>query len=137
MKFLLKKRFFYSQLSVGVYILLESSDIGTITDYDYQFILNITNLKNQKIIFWYIGYKPVIRKIDSGDLNLRTIVLESYEALESINGIPPKLNCNVYYRGYIYVNGQQGSYTMVLINVLPIVFELSAIYDFSLVYDGS
>jgi len=166
------KVFFNGQPLEGVSILLKSSNIGTITDFEGQFKLNITNLKNQKLIFSYIGYKPVIRKIDVGDLNLGIIVLESdetldevvisgtlkpvskldspvpvevysqtffkanptasiFEALENINGIRPQLNCNVCNTGDIHINGQEGSYTMILIDGLPIVSGLSTVYGLS------
>ena len=166
------KVFFNGQPLEGVSILLKSSNIGTITDFEGQFKLNIANLKNQKLIFSYIGYKPVIRKIDVGDLNLGIIVLESdetldevvisgtlkpvskldspvpvevysqtffkanptasiFEALENINGIRPQLNCNVCNTGDIHINGQEGSYTMILIDGLPIVSGLSTVYGLS------
>ena len=156
----------------GVSVLLKGSNIGTITNYNGQFELNITNLKNQKLIFSFIGYKPVIRKIVSGDLNLGTILLETdetldevvvsgtlkpvykldstvpvevygqtffkanptasvFEALENINGIRPQLNCNVCNTGDIHINGQEGSYTMILIDGLPIVSGLSTVYGLS------
>ena len=44
-----------------------------------------------------------------------------FEALENVNGIRPQLNCNVCNTGDIHINGQEGSYTMVLIDGLPIV----------------
>ena len=78
------KVFFNGQPLEGVSILLKSSNIGTITDFEGQFKLNIANLKNQKLIFSYIGYKSVIRKIDVGDLNLGIIVLESDETLDEV-----------------------------------------------------
>ena len=156
----------------GVSILLKGSNTGTITDDDGQFELNITNLKNQKLIFSYIGFKSVTRKIDFGDLNLGVIILETdetlnevvisgtlkpvskldspvpveiysqtffkanptasiFEALENINGIRPQLNCNVCNTGDIHINGQEGSYTMVLIDGLPIVSGLSTVYGLS------
>ena len=55
------KVLFNGQPIEGVSILLKGSNTGTITDHDGQFELNITNLKNQKLIFSYIGFKSVTR----------------------------------------------------------------------------
>ena len=156
----------------GVSVLLKGSRLGAITDSEGQFKLDITKLKNKKLIFYYIGYKPVVRKIDSGNLNLGTVILEAdetldevvvsgtlkpvskldspvtvevygqtffkanptasvFEALENINGIRPQLTCNVCNTGDIHINGQEGSYTMVLIDGLPIVSGLSTVYGLS------
>ena len=54
-----------------------------------------------------------------------------FEALENVNGIRPQLNCNVCSTGDIHINGQEGSYTMVLIDGLPIVSGLSTVYGLS------
>lgn len=54
-----------------------------------------------------------------------------FEALEIINGIRPQLNCNVCNTGDIHINGQEGSYTMILIDGLPIVSGLSSVYGLS------
>ena len=54
-----------------------------------------------------------------------------FEALENVNGIRPQLNCNVCNTGDIRINGQEGSYTMVLIDGLPIVSGLSTVYGLS------
>tara|TARA_B100000686_G_scaffold52754_1_gene56605 strand:+ start:4970 stop:7267 length:2298 start_codon:yes stop_codon:yes gene_type:complete len=51
-----------------------------------------------------------------------------FEAMEIINGVRPQLNCNVCNTGDIHINGQEGSYTMVLIDGLPIVSGLSTVY---------
>ncbi len=54
-----------------------------------------------------------------------------FESLENVNGIRPQLNCNVCNTGDIHINGQEGSYTMVLIDGLPIVSGLSTVYGLS------
>ena len=54
-----------------------------------------------------------------------------FEALENVNGIRPQLNCNVCNTGDIHINGQEGSYTMVLIDGLPILSGLSTVYGLS------
>ena len=156
----------------GVSVILKGSKLGTITNSKGQFKLYFTNLKNPRLIFSHIGYKPIEIKIKSDNLNLGTIILESderldevvvsgslkpvsrldssipvevytrtffkanptasiFEALENINGIRPQLNCNVCNTGDIHINGQEGSYTMVLIDGLPIVSGLSTVYGLS------
>ena len=54
-----------------------------------------------------------------------------FESLGNINGIRPQLNCNICNTGDIHINGQEGSYTMVLIDGLPIVSGLSTVYGLS------
>ena len=54
-----------------------------------------------------------------------------FEALENVNGIRPQLNCSICSTGEIRINGQEGSYTMVMIDGLPIVSGLSTVYGFS------
>ena len=54
-----------------------------------------------------------------------------FEALENVNGIRPQLNCSICSTGEIRINGHEGSYTMVMIDGLPIVSGLSTVYGFS------
>ena len=54
-----------------------------------------------------------------------------FEALERINGIRPQINCNVCNTGDIQINGQNGSYTMFLVDGLPIISGLSTVYGLS------
>ena len=156
----------------GVSILLKGSNYGTITDSNGKFKIRITNIKNQKLIFSYIGYRPETRIISSKisnlgiielipDKSLEEVVISGtlkplskldspvpvevysqtffkanptasvFEALENINGIRPQLNCNVCNTGDIHINGQEGSYTMILIDGLPIVSGLSTVYGLS------
>ena len=51
-----------------------------------------------------------------------------FESIGIINGVRPQLNCNICNTGDIHINGQEGSYTMVLIDGLPIVSGLSTVY---------
>ena len=51
--------------------------------------------------------------------------------MEIVNGVRPQLNCNVCSTGDIHINGQEGSYTMILIDGLPIVSGLSTVYGLS------
>ena len=54
-----------------------------------------------------------------------------FEALDNINGVRPQLNCSVCNTGNILINGQEGAYTMILIDGLPIVSGLSTVYGLS------
>ncbi len=54
-----------------------------------------------------------------------------FEALEIVNGVQPQINCNVCGTGDIHINGMEGSYTMVLIDGMPIVSALSTVYGLS------
>ncbi len=51
-----------------------------------------------------------------------------FEALTMVNGLQPQLNCNVCNTGDIHINGMEGSYTMILIDGMPIVSSLSTVY---------
>lgn len=54
-----------------------------------------------------------------------------FDALENINGVRSQLNCSICSTGSVNINGQEGSYTMVLIDGFPIVSGLSTVYGFS------
>ncbi|GLB52575.1 TonB-dependent receptor [Neptunitalea chrysea] len=54
-----------------------------------------------------------------------------FEALQSVNGVRPQLNCNICNTGDIHINGLEGPYTMVLIDGMPIVSGLSTVYGLS------
>lgn len=54
-----------------------------------------------------------------------------FDALQTINGVRPQLNCNVCNTGDIHINGMEGPYTMVLIDGMPIISSLSTVYGLS------
>ena len=54
-----------------------------------------------------------------------------FESLQNINGVRPQLNCSVCNTGDIHINGQDGAYTMILIDGLPMVSGLSSVYGLS------
>lgn len=54
-----------------------------------------------------------------------------FEALQSVNGVRPQLNCNICNTGDIHINGLEGPYTMVTIDGMPIVSALSTVYGLS------
>ncbi len=51
-----------------------------------------------------------------------------FDALQNINGVRPQLNCAICNTGDIHINGLEGSYTMILIDGMPIVSSLSSVY---------
>lgn len=53
------------------------------------------------------------------------------EGLQNINGIRPQINCNICNTGDIHINGLEGPYTMILIDGIPSVSNLSSVYGLS------
>ncbi len=54
-----------------------------------------------------------------------------FDALQTINGVQPQVNCSVCNTGDIHINGLEGPYTMILIDGMPIVSGLSTVYGLS------
>lgn len=54
-----------------------------------------------------------------------------FDALQYVNGVRPQINCNVCNTGDIRINGLEGSYTMVLMNGMPLMTGLSGVYGFA------
>lgn len=54
-----------------------------------------------------------------------------FEALQTVNGVRPQINCSVCNTGDIHINGLEGPYTLVLIDGMPIVSGLSTVYGLS------
>lgn len=54
-----------------------------------------------------------------------------FDALDIVNGVKPQINCNVCNTGDIHINGMEGSYTMILIDGMPIVSGLATVYGLS------
>ncbi len=59
--------------------------------------------------------------------NLPTLM----DAASLVNGVIPNNNCNVCNTGDIRINGMEGPYTLVLIDGMPLVSGLSAVYGLS------
>ena len=153
----------------GASVIISGTKIGTTTNQSGEFILNISKIKNPKIIISYIGHKSFVQKVSNTEKNIGLVELKVddqlnevvisgtlkpvsklnspvpvevytkeffkgnptpsvFESMGIINGIRPQLNCNVCSTGDIHINGQEGSYTMVLIDGLPIVSGLSTVY---------
>ncbi len=53
------------------------------------------------------------------------------DALQLVNGVQPQINCNVCSAGDIRIHGLEGPYTMVMIDGMPIMSSLSAVYGLS------
>jgi outer membrane receptor for ferrienterochelin and colicins len=51
-----------------------------------------------------------------------------FDALQTVNGVRPQLNCSICNTGDIHINGLEGAYTMVMIDGMPIVSGLSTVY---------
>lgn len=156
----------------GASVIISGTKIGTITNQSGYFIINVSKVKNPKIIISYIGHKSFSQKISYSRKNIGSIELKLddqlnevvisgtlkpvsklnspvpvevytkdffkgnpapsvFESMGIINGVRPQLNCNVCSTGDIHINGQEGSYTMVLIDGLPIVSGLSSVYGLS------
>ena len=54
-----------------------------------------------------------------------------FDALQTVNGVRPQLNCNICNTGDIHINGLEGPYTMVLIDGMPVVSSLGTVYGLS------
>ncbi|MHB1278517.1 MAG: TonB-dependent receptor [Bacteroidia bacterium] len=54
-----------------------------------------------------------------------------FEALQSVNGVRPQVNCSICNTGDIHLNGLEGPYTMVTIDGMPIVSGLGTVYGLS------
>ena len=54
-----------------------------------------------------------------------------FEAMSSVNGVRPQLQCSICNTGDIHINGMEGPYTMILIDNMPIVSGLSTVYGLS------
>lgn len=50
------------------------------------------------------------------------------EATNQISGLRPQLNCSVCNTGDIHINGMEGSYSMIVIDGMPIMGGLSTVY---------
>lgn len=74
---------------------------------------------------------PVPVTIISSKLFQRNPTSNVLDALYMVNGINPQVNCNMCNTSDIGINGMPGPYSMVLIDGMPIVSSLSAVYGFS------
>lgn len=59
-----------------------------------------------------------------------------FEALQTINGVRPQLNCSICNTGDVHINGLEGPYTLMLIDGMPIVSALGSVYGLSGIPNG-
>lgn len=74
---------------------------------------------------------PIAVETYSPKFFMKNVSSSVFEALSTINGVQPQLNCNVCNAGDIHINGMEGPYTMVLIDGMPLVSNLATVYGFS------
>src|SRR5688572_9744051 len=71
---------------------------------------------------------PIPVEVYSPALFLKNPTPSIFESLGMVNGVQPQLNCNVCNTGDIHINGMEGPYIMVLIDVMLFVSSLSTVY---------
>lgn len=59
-----------------------------------------------------------------------------FESIGLINGVQPQLHCGVCNTGDIQINGMRGSYSLILIDGMPLVGGLSTVYGLSGIPSG-
>lgn len=74
---------------------------------------------------------PVPVEVYSPAFIRRNPTANVFEALQTVNGVRPQINCNVCNTGDIHINGLEGPYTLVLIDGMPIVSGLGTVYGLS------
>jgi outer membrane receptor for ferrienterochelin and colicins len=113
---------------------------------DFHFSINISNDSIQKDIVLLPNHslqevvvsgtlKPMVRAESPVPVEVYSAAFFKtnpaptiFDALQTINGVRPQINCNVCNTGDIRINGLDGPYTMVLIDGMPIVSGLSTVY---------
>jgi outer membrane receptor for ferrienterochelin and colicins len=71
---------------------------------------------------------PVVVEVYSPSFLKKNPTPALFEALQTVNGVRPQINCSVCNTGDIHINGMEGPYTMVMIDGMPIVSGLSTVY---------
>lgn len=71
---------------------------------------------------------PVPVEVYSGNFFKANPTPSIFESLQNVNGVRPRINCNVCNTGDIHINGLEGPYTIFLIDGMPIVSGLSSVY---------
>lgn len=74
---------------------------------------------------------PISIEVYRADFFKKNPTPSLFDALQTINGVRPQLNCNICNTGDIHINGLEGPYTMILIDGMPIVSGLSTVYGLS------
>lgn len=71
---------------------------------------------------------PIPVDVISAKLFARNPTPNIFEAVGMVSGVQPVMNCNVCNTGDIQINGIEGVYTQVLLDGMPIVSGLGAVY---------
>lgn len=71
---------------------------------------------------------PVAIDVITPELFAKSSAVCLFDAAGMINGVQPQMSCNVCNAGELRINGMDGPYTLVLIDGMPIVSSLSAVY---------
>ncbi|MFV0469954.1 MAG: carboxypeptidase-like regulatory domain-containing protein, partial [Dysgonomonas sp.] len=70
---------------IGVSVILKGTTLGTTTDVDGKFVLNIPDLKKNNVVeFRYIGTEPQEIKIDGSKNDLKIVLVEDRHALDEV-----------------------------------------------------
>lgn len=118
----------------------EQRTIQSIRDTTVQVNVALTDLETEALEEMVISgtLKPVLRSESMVPVEVYTPAFfkknptpNIFEALQTVNGVRPQVNCSVCNTGDIHINGLEGPYTFVLIDGMPIVSGLSTVYGLS------
>jgi outer membrane receptor for ferrienterochelin and colicins len=74
---------------------------------------------------------PVKVEVVSERLLRRAAAVDLVDAVRTVNGLQPQVDCGVCFTSSIRVNGMEGPYTAVLIDGVPVVSALASVYGLS------
>ena len=78
------KVLFDKQPLEGVSVLLKGTSKGTITNKEGIFKINIGKLENQKLVFSFVGYEPILINLNNQDYNIGIVELIPDKSLEEV-----------------------------------------------------
>ena len=78
------KVLFDEQPLEGVSVLLKGTSKGTITNKEGIFKINIRKLGNQKLVFSFVGYEPILININNHDFNIGIVELIPDKSLDEV-----------------------------------------------------
>lgn len=90
-----------------------------------EFVITGTMRKTSK------NESPIVVETFNAAFFKKNMTPNLFEALQTINGVRPQINCSVCNTGDIHINGLEGPYTMVLIDGMPIMSSLASVYGLS------
>ena len=71
---------------------------------------------------------PIAIDVYRSDYFKKNVTATLFDALQTINGVRPQMNCNICNTGDIHINGLEGPYTLILIDGMPMISGLSSVY---------